>query len=66
MLVSPFTVIVKIELLPSTVAATTLLSDPDWPTKSTSAVFADDVWPISKSISFDEPVKLITALAVPQ
>ena len=62
---SPFTVILNIALLPSTVAAITLLSDPDWPTKSTSAVFADDVRPISKSISFELPVKLITSLAVP-
>ena len=66
MFVSPLIVILKIALLPSTVAATTFESDPDWPTISASILVADEVWPISKSISFELPIKLITALALPQ
>src|SRR5210317_2435533 len=59
-------VIVKIALVPSIVAATVLLSEPDCPTMSTSAFEASLVSPMSKSISFDEPVKLITAFTLPQ
>ena len=57
--------ILKIALLPSTVAATTFESDPDWPTISASIPVADAVSPISKSMSFELPMKLITALALP-
>ena len=66
MFVSPFIVILNIALLPSTVAATTLESEPDWPTISASIPVADAVSPISKSMSFELPIKLITALALPQ
>ena len=66
MFVSPLTVIVKTTLVPSTVAATTFESEPVWPTMSISAPVAAAVSPTSRSISFELPVKLITALTVPQ
>ena len=65
MFVSPLTVIVKITLVPSTVAATTFESEPVLPTISTSAPVAAAVYPMSRSISFELPVKLTTALTLP-
>ena len=62
---SPLIVIVKIALVPSTVAATTFESEPVFPTISTSAFEASEVSPMSRSISFELPVKLTTALTVP-
>jgi len=64
--VSPFTVKVKIALVPSTVAAITFESEPDCPVIVTVEFEASLVSPISKSMSFDEPVIVIEAVTVPQ
>ena len=66
MFVSPFTVKVKIALVPSTVAATTFESEPDCPVILTVEFEASLVSPMSKSISFDDPVQVILAVTVPQ
>ena len=52
-------------LVPSIVAATTFESEPLCPTISTSAPVAAAVSPMSRSTSFELPVKLITAFTVP-
>ena len=66
MFVSPLTVSVKIAELPSIEAAITFESEPDAPVILTVALFADEVSPISKSISCELPVQVIFAVAVPQ
>ena len=52
--------------MPSIVAATTVLSVPEAPTISTSALSPDfdEVRPISKSMSCELPAKVITALTL--
>ena len=62
--VSPFTDKVKITLVPSIVAATTLLSLPDAPVIETLAPVASAVSPMSISRSFEEPTQTIDAVTV--
>ena len=66
MFVSPLTESVRMTELPSIEAATTFESEPDAPVILTVALFADEVSPISKSISFELPVQVMFAVAVPQ
>ena len=63
---SPLTVNVRIALVPSIVAATTLLSLPDEPVILTVAFAASAVSPISISKSLLLPAHIIEAVAVAQ
>ena len=60
------TVSVSTAELPSIVAAITFESEPDAPVILTVAVEADEVSPISKSISYELPVHVMFAVAVAQ
>ena len=66
LLVSPSTVIVKIALTPSIVAATTLLSSDPADVIVAVVLEASVVSPMSKSMSFEFPTIVIDAVTVPQ